>query len=79
MVNWYLRGSEKVMVAMSLALSDKKALKYILSHKGGIPDYPWLHEQVLFNCKVAFCIQVVHSFEEGPVQSKQEVSQGKQL
>jgi hypothetical protein len=67
------------MVAMSLALSDKKALKYILSHKGGIPDHPDCMSKVLFDCKVAFCIQVVHSFEEGPVQSKQEGSQGKQL
>ena len=40
LVNSYAIASEKVMVAISLVLSDKKALKYILSHKGGTPDHP---------------------------------------
>ena len=35
------------MVATSLALSDKIALKVFLSQKGGTPDHPWLHKQVL--------------------------------
>ena len=34
------KGSEKTIVATSLAFTDKEAVKLFLIHKGGDPDHP---------------------------------------
>ena len=73
------KGSEKMISAKSLAFTDREAVKEFLLQEGGVPDHPWLHEQVLFVWKVAFCMQDKQLVELGPEQVKQEESQEKML
>ena len=77
--SWSAKGSENDIVASLIALIDIVALKLFLLHNGGLPEYPWLHLQDLFDWRVAFCVQDKQSLEYGPSQLKHVESQGKQL
>ena len=78
-IKLYAKGSENVSVATSLALRDKIALKVFLTQKEETPDHPWLHKQVLFDWRIAFCIQDAQLFGPEPEQVEHEGSQAKQL